>query len=120
MAYFPNGTSAIDYEETYCIHCIHHGGPDGVCAIMDAHMMFNYDECNNDKSILNILIPQTADGLGNKECAMFKARDPLKCRLTTDLFETTTSAEDGAGVQRSANTDAGCSGPSNQLGQDTI
>jgi len=32
-----------------------------------AHLLHNYDECNNDKSILVLLIPRSENGLGNEE-----------------------------------------------------
>ena len=35
-----------------------------------AHLERNYEECNNDKSILHIFIPRTKDGLGNEKCKM--------------------------------------------------
>ena len=38
---------------------------------MLAHMLYNYDECENDKSILHLLIPQSSSGLDNEQCTMF-------------------------------------------------
>ena len=76
MGYFSNGTQGMIYEERVCAHCAHRDGPNGDtgCAVMLAHMLYNYDECNNDKSILDILIPRTKDGLGNERCTMFVDR----------------------------------------------
>ena len=71
MGYFPNGTSGDLYEVEYCHRCIHEGGHDGKsgCAVMLAHILHNYKECNNEDSILHLLIPRTK--LGNEECRMF-------------------------------------------------
>jgi hypothetical protein len=67
MGYFPNGSSGCDYESKYCNRCIHEDG----CAVWLAHMLHNYDECNNKDSILHILIPRSKDGLDNEKCEMF-------------------------------------------------
>ncbi len=71
MGYFPNGSAGMDYEYEYCDHCIHQDGPDGNsgCAVWLAHMLHNYKECNNENSILHLLIPRK--GLGNDRCTMF-------------------------------------------------
>ena len=69
MGYFPNGTAAMDYQERYCFKCEHDRNED--CPIWLAHLLHNYDECNNDESILHLLIPIRKDGLGNEECKMF-------------------------------------------------
>lgn len=67
MGYFPNGTSGMDYEEQWCLKCVHHEN----CAVWLAHMLHNYDECNNPDSILHMLIPLSKNGLGNEKCRMF-------------------------------------------------
>jgi hypothetical protein len=41
------------------------------CPVWLAHLLYNYDECNKDESILHLLIPRTPDGLGNEQCSMF-------------------------------------------------
>ncbi len=64
MGYFSNGTEGSMYEAEYCENCLHYEG----CAVLEAHMIYNYDECNK-KSILHILIPR--DGIENKKCRMF-------------------------------------------------
>lgn len=75
MGYFPNGTSGAMYEEQYCDHCLHQGtDEDGGCAIWYAHMIRNYEECNNDNSILPMMIPRSPDGMENKKCRMFVER----------------------------------------------
>ena len=74
MGYFPNGTSGMDYEERYCNRCVHQNG----CAIWEAHMLRNYDECNNEGSILHMLIPRR--GTSNGKCKMFIAHTDLRKR----------------------------------------
>jgi len=74
MGYFSNGSESWDYEETYCNKCIHGQKLDDPkdfqpCAVLDAHSLYNYEECNNKKSILHILIP-LKDGF-NQKCRMF-------------------------------------------------
>lgn len=85
MGYFANGAEGADYEAQFCARCVHEYEADGVgCAVLEAHMMFNYDECNKPNSILHLLIPRTSDGLGNKQCRMFKPR-PVR-RTRPDFF----------------------------------
>ena len=69
MGYFPNGSSAYDFQSAMCSRCVH----DGACAVMEAHMLKNYDDCNNPNSILHILIPRNKrTGCSNGEtCRMF-------------------------------------------------
>lgn len=71
MGYFSNGCEGLSYEARWCDRCIHQ--PDG-CAVMEAHSEHNYDECNNPRSILHLLIPRTVDKLGNEQCRMFIER----------------------------------------------
>lgn len=71
MGYFPNGTSGGFYEEEFCSKCVHQKLDDGGCAVWHAHMMHNYKECNNEESILHMLIPRNKDDVGNKKCLMF-------------------------------------------------
>lgn len=78
MAYFPNGTSGACYEDQYCSNCVHDTVPDGAgCPIMSLHYLFNYDQCGKGKAaktvkaFLGTLIPETKDGLGAEQCAMF-------------------------------------------------
>lgn len=77
MGYFSNGCEGHDYEDRWCSRCIHRGSDDGPsCPVWFAHLDLNYEECNNKKSILHILIPRTKDGLGNEQCRMFIEGDP--------------------------------------------
>jgi hypothetical protein len=92
MAYFPNGTSAMLYEEMYCQHC-RHRKPDseGGCPVMFAHLAHNYEAVGDDAnqslaSVLNLLIPQ--DGITTKECALFIPWDDARCTKTADMFGT--------------------------------
>lgn len=72
MGYFANGTEGMAYEEHYCRRCIHDGPEEGPgCPVWLAHLLYNYDECNNEDSILHLLIPRSKDGLNNLECTMF-------------------------------------------------
>ena len=80
MAYFSNGTEGELYNVQYCDHCIHGGD----CAVWDAHMWHNYDECNNNASILDILIPR--DKTRNEKCRMFTDKNPDRCKETKDMF----------------------------------
>ena len=69
MGYFSNGTEGMMYEEDFCSRCVHYG-EDGVsCAVLEAHHLHNYDDCNKEDSILHILIPRKE--LGNDVCKMF-------------------------------------------------
>ena len=69
MGYFSNGTEGDMYREQYCSRCEHDQNND--CAVLLAHLLYNYDDCNNEKSILHLLIPRRKDGLGNEQCKMF-------------------------------------------------
>lgn len=71
MGYFSNGCEGADYEEQYCSRCVHYREDDSGCPVFLAHLLHNYDECNNENSILHLLIPRKKDGLGNEQCAMF-------------------------------------------------
>jgi hypothetical protein len=49
--------------------------------IFRPHGLYNYDECNNEKSILHLLIPRSKDDLDNEQCTMF-----LEKRAMRNLF----------------------------------
>ena len=66
MGYFSNGTEGMEYEAKYCSDCLHYGN----CAVLHAHELYNYDECNNENSILHLLIPRDKEGY-NKKCKMY-------------------------------------------------
>ena len=66
MGYFSNGTEGDMYHSQYCADCAH----DGDCAVWEAHLMHNYDECNNEKSLLHYFIPRGDTGF-NEKCRMW-------------------------------------------------
>lgn len=76
MGYFSNGCEGMSYEARYCDRCVHQERANG-CAVWDAHLLANYDECNNPDSVLHVLIPRSANGLSNGECRMFIAKSDL-------------------------------------------
>lgn len=74
MGYFSNGCEGEDYEARYCNRCVHQK-PDGPgCAVWLAHVLHNYRQTDEQKEILDLLIPRTANGVWNAECAMFHAK----------------------------------------------
>lgn len=76
MAYFPNGTSGMIFEEEHCANCIH-DTEEKPCSILLIHNLYNYDQCDDTpagkaiKSILELLIPTAEGGLHSDECSMF-------------------------------------------------
>ncbi len=75
MGYFPNGMSGEFYHEQYCSRCVNEDAEtERYCPIWNFHLLYNYDECNNDDSWLHKLIPR--DGIDNKQCVMFFERVP--------------------------------------------
>ena len=90
MGYFSNGSEGMDYEAQYCDKCSHQNGPDGKsgCAVWLAHMLKNYEECNNEDSILHLLISRTKTG--NGACLMFnpdRATIEEQKRAEEELFK---------------------------------
>lgn len=71
MGYFSNGEEGDRYDDEYCSKCIHAPDYDASidCAVLTAHSLHNYDECNKPESILHLLIPR--EGLFNGKCKMF-------------------------------------------------
>ena len=67
MGYFSNSTEGNFYEQEFCAKCWHYHD----WAVLQAHMLYNYEECNNPNSILHLLIPRSEDGLSNLKCRMF-------------------------------------------------
>jgi hypothetical protein len=74
MGYFSNGTEGMDYESAYCARCVHQKPDDGGCVVWLAHLLHNYDACNNTDSILHLLIPRDDEGR-NLQCAMFVPKE---------------------------------------------
>lgn len=76
MGYFSNGTEGDCYFAKYCERCVHmpKNHDEGGCMVWFLHLMHNYDECNKDDSMLDVLIPRSKDGIGNDQCTMFYER----------------------------------------------
>lgn len=73
MAYFSNATEGANYEERWCSRCMQLNDQP-MCAVWEAHLSTNYNECNKAESPLHVLIPRSADGLSNEQCRMFRAK----------------------------------------------
>ena len=86
MGYFSNGTESESYEAKYCNRCVHQKPDDGGCAVFFAHLLYNYEECNKEDSILHLLIPRKKEGLGNEQCAMFHEEKSDRCKHTLEMF----------------------------------
>lgn len=71
MGYFSNGTEGAMYQAQYCEKCVHWpADPDkGGCHVWLLHLLHNYGQ--KHREALDLLIPPTADGLGNEKCTMF-------------------------------------------------
>ena len=72
MGYFSNGTEGYEYEAQYCDRCVHNIEKFG-CPVLELHRLYNYDECNNDDSILHKAIPRDDKG-ENERCVFFHLR----------------------------------------------
>lgn len=73
MGYFSNGSEGHDYEARYCRRCVHGDGDGaGYCAVWLAHLLLNYEACNDRSSPLHLLIPRS--GIENEQCRMFIER----------------------------------------------
>jgi len=75
MGYFPNGTSHEIWAQENCNKCFLGGRQ---CPIELAHLLYNYEQCKDEKSILHLLIPMTEDGLCNESCGCFIDRSWVK------------------------------------------
>ena len=62
MGCFSNGTEGMMYEAEYCNNCVHLH-PEYGCPCLEAHSIWNYDECNNKDSILHKMIPMAIKDL---------------------------------------------------------
>lgn len=92
MGYFSNGSEGMEYQERWCSKCLHDNPDKNIhCPIWDAHLIKNYEECNNKGSILHMLIPRTKDGIGNAQCSMFVDRNALSNlaiqKIESDMLE---------------------------------
>jgi len=80
MGYFSNSTQGGIFEAQNCAKCAHNSEDKG-CPVMDAHLLYNYDQYRQHlkelKTVLSLLIPVDDQGF-NKECAMFLDASKLK------------------------------------------
>ena len=70
MGYFSNGTEGLIIRSSFATAVSTTFGQD--CPVWLAHMLHNYKECNNEDSILHLLIPRK--GITNGQCLMFLPR----------------------------------------------
>ena len=87
MAYFPNGTAGELFESRECFDCIHEGPPEGPgCAIMLIHLVWNYDQCDNEQlqDVMQALIDDEGQPLG-KMCQMRVAKEDDPNQISLDL-----------------------------------
>jgi|TARA_R100001530_G_scaffold131522_1_gene103257 hypothetical protein len=77
MAYFPNGTSFMDWSAWNCDKCIHDQLEDSYCRVMKLHDELNYTSNEEDKRLLNALIPMDEEGLFAKQCTMLHESNPF-------------------------------------------
>jgi hypothetical protein len=90
MGYFSNGTEGLDFEETYCRHCVNMPErEDRGCPVWLAHLLFAYELCNKKedpgKVILDMLIER--DGDRGQRCMMFVDKRKKKLRTVVDVEE---------------------------------
>lgn len=83
MGYFANGEEGDRYQERYCRNCKLYSY--GACPCLQAHALWNYDECNKEDSILHRIILR--DGTENKECIFFEASDDKESELKPEECE---------------------------------
>ena len=76
MGYFSNGSEGKRYQARYCDRCLHDANED--CPVLLAHLLYNYGASKEVKSILDLMIPRTDDGLGNERCKLFVDTGPPK------------------------------------------
>jgi len=73
LGYFANGTEGEIYTSKYCDNCLLQE-EDGGCPIMDAHLIYNYDQNKIEevKGLLSCLIP--TEGTDNLQCRMYREK----------------------------------------------
>lgn len=82
MAYFPNGTSGMIWDDENCAHCIHNNPDEAACPIWMAHQLFNYDQCDDTdkgkalREVLDMLIPTPEGQLHPGPCPMLVHKTP--------------------------------------------
>ena len=71
MGYFPNGSAGDKYVAQWCERCVHDDADFG-CAVWELHLRSSNSQA--ERAALDVLIPRTADRLGNERCKMFLER----------------------------------------------
>ena len=99
MAYFPNGSSGMQYQAQYCDNCWNYrdlkDGRGHGCPIWDFHMVSNYDQNRNTtvggfyKDSLEHFIPTKKDGIYADKCTMFLSKNEIDIKGQMKLFEST-------------------------------
>lgn len=78
VGYFSNGSDGDAYRARWCSRCANDGDnrADIGCAVMDLHLLYNYEQHNNKtmEDFLTDLIPRDVRG-GNEQCRMFRVRN---------------------------------------------
>jgi len=75
MAYFSNGTEAMQFQDEYCYNCINDSDKTKGCTVWLLHLQYAYDECNNKgnaKQMLDALIPMDEKTGFADKCSMHK------------------------------------------------
>ena len=70
MAYFPNGTSGMIFDEQ-CSECIHED-PTALCPIANVQMEYNYFQCNKGQEKL-------------RECMNFLVNEKGYCQMKIQI-----------------------------------
>lgn len=83
MGYFANSTEGDLYETEFCATCAHMH-PEHGCPCLEAHKLWNYEECNKDDSILHKMIPR--EGVVNKPCVFHTKSTGVGSALNEDVL----------------------------------
>ncbi len=96
MAYFPNGTSGMVYQDEFCEKCWNYrdlgDGRGHGCPIWDFHMLWNYDQGDKTpegkqyKEALEHFIPTKKNSFPDK-CKMFLPKNEIDIKGQMKLFE---------------------------------
>ncbi len=88
MAYFPNGSSGMEYQGRWCDRCMNQR-EDGIgygCRVWDLHMIGDYDQCKDTpegklwKTVLEHFIPtKKPELLYADKCLMFIEKPDADC-----------------------------------------
>lgn len=84
MAYFPNGTAGLSFEEFYCQHCLNKPvREDDDCPIWSAHLLYSYELCNEKEHPGKVILDMLIEPEG-PTCKMFIDKRKLPMMTTTD------------------------------------